>query len=60
MTKTVGKLPIKLAVIQFNEGKNRDYEMNIFAGTRITIKGKIKTYFNGTIEQLLWKLNERN
>ena len=32
------KLPPKVATITFDEGINQDYEMNIFKGTRITIK----------------------
>ena len=39
--------------------KNQDYEMNIFKGTKITIKTPRKVYFRGTIELLLWKLNKK-
>ncbi len=53
------KLPPKVAVITFDAGKNQDYEMNIFKGTKITIKTSKVVYFRGTIESLLWKLNDK-
>ncbi len=53
------KLPPKVATIIFDEGVNQDYEMNIFKGTKITIKTSGVVYFRGTIESLLWKLKRR-
>lgn len=53
------KIPPKVATIIFDAGKNQDYEMNIFKGTKITIKTLKNVYFRGTIESLLWKLNKK-
>ena len=54
------QLPPKVATITFDAGIDQDYEMNIFKGTKITIRTLRKVYFRGTIESLLWKLKRRD